>query len=97
MRRRKMLAAGIAVVVAAAVFAAIGFGRGASAVPALGGGAEVAPADTAAFVALDTNMSSAQWQTLDGLFTVIGEQEQAIRKNPAARTTELLKKVFGSH
>jgi hypothetical protein len=35
-------------------------------------------------------------QTLDGLFTVIGEQEQAIRKNPAARTTELLKKVFGS-
>lgn len=36
-------------------------------------------------------------QTLDGLFTVIGEQEQAIRRNPAARTTELLKKVFGSH
>ncbi|MCX7512985.1 DUF4197 domain-containing protein [Frateuria sp. STR12] len=35
-------------------------------------------------------------QTLDGLFTMIGEQEQAIRKNPAARTTELLKKVFGS-
>ena len=36
-------------------------------------------------------------QTLDGLFTMIGEQEQAIRKNPAARTTELLKKVFGRH
>ncbi|HET6807377.1 MAG TPA: DUF4197 domain-containing protein [Frateuria sp.] len=35
-------------------------------------------------------------RTIDGLFTVIGEQEQAIRKNPAARTTELLKKVFGS-
>lgn len=35
-------------------------------------------------------------QTLDGLFTMIGEQEQAIRKNPAARTTDLLKKVFGS-
>jgi hypothetical protein len=35
-------------------------------------------------------------QTLDRLFTVIGEQEQAIRRNPAARTTELLKKVFGS-
>jgi hypothetical protein len=35
-------------------------------------------------------------ETLDGLFTMIGEQEQAIRKNPAARTTELLKKVFGS-
>jgi len=36
-------------------------------------------------------------QTLDGLFTMIGEQEQSIRRNPAARTTELLKKVFGSH
>jgi hypothetical protein len=35
-------------------------------------------------------------QTLDGLFTVIGEQEQSIRRNPAARTTDLLKKVFGS-
>ncbi|HEV2620659.1 MAG TPA: DUF4197 domain-containing protein [Frateuria sp.] len=35
-------------------------------------------------------------RTLDGLFTVIGEQEQSIRRNPAARTTELLKKVFGS-
>ncbi|MCW8806836.1 MAG: DUF4197 domain-containing protein, partial [Rhodanobacter sp.] len=34
-------------------------------------------------------------KTLDGLFTVIGEQEQSIRQNPAARTTDLLKKVFG--
>ena len=68
MRRRKVLAAGIAVVAAAAAFAAVGFGRATSAVPPLGGGAEVAPASTAAFVALDTNMSSAQWQALDGLF-----------------------------
>jgi hypothetical protein len=35
-------------------------------------------------------------QTLDGLFTMIGEQEQSIRRNPAARTTDLLKKVFGN-
>lgn len=34
-------------------------------------------------------------KTIDGLFTVIGEQEQSIRQNPAARTTDLLKKVFG--
>lgn len=34
-------------------------------------------------------------KTLDGLFTVIGEQEQSIRQNPAARSTALLKKVFG--
>ncbi|MEO5813046.1 MAG: DUF4197 domain-containing protein [Rhodanobacter sp.] len=34
-------------------------------------------------------------ETLNGLFTVIGEQEQSIRTNPAARGTDLLKKVFG--
>ncbi len=34
-------------------------------------------------------------KTLDGLFTTIGEQEQSIRHNPGARSTELLKKVFG--
>ncbi|CAM5361958.1 DUF4197 domain-containing protein [Rhodanobacter lindaniclasticus] len=36
-------------------------------------------------------------KTLDGLFTEIGAQEQSIRTNPAARTTDLLKKVFGGH
>lgn len=33
---------------------------------------------------------------LDGLFLVLGEEEQKIRQNPAARTTELLQKVFGA-
>jgi hypothetical protein len=32
---------------------------------------------------------------LDGLFHVVGEQEKQIRTNPAARTTELLRDVFG--
>jgi hypothetical protein len=31
----------------------------------------------------------------DGLFTMIAEEEKRIRENPAARTTELLQKVFG--
>jgi len=31
---------------------------------------------------------------LDGLFTTLAREEQSIRANPAARTTELLKKVF---
>ncbi len=35
-------------------------------------------------------------KTLDGLFVTIAEQEKSIRDNPAARTTDLLKKVFGS-
>lgn len=34
-------------------------------------------------------------KTLDGLFTTIGEQEQSIRHNPGARSTDLLKEVFG--
>ena len=34
-------------------------------------------------------------RTLAGLFRVIGEEEQRIRTSPAARTTGLLKRVFG--
>ncbi|HEY8586221.1 MAG TPA: DUF4197 domain-containing protein [Rhodanobacter sp.] len=34
-------------------------------------------------------------KTLDGLFATIAEQEQSIRRNPGARTTRLLRKVFG--
>lgn len=32
----------------------------------------------------------------DGLFTMIAKEEQGIRTNPAARTTDILKKVFGA-
>lgn len=35
-------------------------------------------------------------RTLDGLFTVLGQEETRIRQDPAARTTELLREVFGS-
>jgi len=31
---------------------------------------------------------------LEGLFLMLGQEEQAIRKNPAARVTDLLKQVF---
>jgi hypothetical protein len=34
-------------------------------------------------------------KALDGLFYTLGEQEKEIRKDPAARTTSLLKEVFG--
>ena len=33
-------------------------------------------------------------KALDGLFHYLGIEEAAIRTNPAARTTDLLKKVF---
>lgn len=32
---------------------------------------------------------------LEGLFTLLGQEEAAIRQNPAARSSELLQKVFG--
>ena len=35
-------------------------------------------------------------KALDALFLKIAEQEKLIRQNPAARTTELLRKVFGA-
>ena len=34
-------------------------------------------------------------KALDGLFYMLGQQEKAIRTNPAARSTALLKQVFG--
>ncbi len=34
-------------------------------------------------------------KALDGLFHMVGEEERKIRKDPTARTTELLKEVFG--
>ena len=34
-------------------------------------------------------------KTLDGLFHYVAREEVAIRQNPAARTTELLQRVFG--
>ena len=44
-------------------------------------------------VDLDAYVTS---RALDGLFLKIAEQERLIRENPAERTTEILRKVFGS-
>ena len=35
-------------------------------------------------------------KSLDGLFYAVGQEEKKIRTDPAARTTDLLKKVFGN-
>jgi hypothetical protein len=35
-------------------------------------------------------------QALEGLFKVVAAEEKRIRENPVARTTELLKSVFGA-
>lgn len=44
-------------------------------------------------VDLDHHVTSS---ALDGLFRMVGEEEKKIRKDPAARVTELLKKVFAT-
>ena len=36
-------------------------------------------------------------KALDGLFYILGQQEKEIRTNPMARTTPLLKEVFGKN
>lgn len=36
-------------------------------------------------------------EALDGLFYMVGEEEKNIRKDPAARVTDLLKEVFGKN
>jgi len=50
------------------------------------GAAAVGPFDLEQYVA---------GKAVDGLFTILGEEEKKIRKDPAARATKLLKKVFG--
>jgi len=49
------------------------------------------PLVTAPALDLETYVTE---HTLDGLFTVLGEEEKKIRENPAARTTDLLRRVF---
>ena len=42
-----------------------------------------------------TNGSYVNGKAQDGLFTLIAQEEKNIRENPVARTTDILKKVFG--
>jgi len=45
--------------------------------------------------ALHIRQADLTGKALDGLFTMVGEEEKKIRTNPAAQTTDLLRKVFG--
>ena len=46
---------------------------------------------------VNTDLSAYVTQkAMDGIFYQVGLEEQKIRKDPVARTTDLLKKVFGS-
>jgi hypothetical protein len=51
------------------------------------------PLSTAESIDLDHYVTE---KALDGLFHMLGQEEAKIRANPAARTTEILKKVFAN-
>lgn len=55
---------------------------------------DAVPFGTAAVGSLDLD-NYVTTKAVDGLFTMLGEEEKKIRTNPAARGTELLRKVFG--
>ncbi|MGZ4355068.1 MAG: DUF3352 domain-containing protein [Gaiellaceae bacterium] len=66
--RARMILGVAAAVSAAGLLAGCGGSSGAGSGSAtIGAGAAVAPADSVAFVAIDTNVSSAQWQAVNGL------------------------------
>jgi hypothetical protein len=54
----------------------------------------------AAFGAVDAKSANVESyvtdQALNGLFTVIADQERALRENPAAAATNIAKKVFST-
>ena len=55
------------------------------------------PGQLAGLQPVSTNLGS--WVTtkaLDGLFVKIADEEKAIREDPLARVTDLLRRVFGS-
>lgn len=57
--------------------------------------ARAGPFASLAGVKMDVNAYVTN-KALEGLFVRVAEEEKSIRSNPAARTSEILKKVFGS-
>ena len=71
------------------------FGGGASApsTPSAAASAAVTPAQPNSLK--NQMIGFAVEKALDGLFFYVGEEERAIRRDPAKRTTDLLRRVFG--
>lgn len=67
MRKRLIVIAVAAAAAVAAGLVAAGWSSSASSSTDLGGAASVAPANAAAFVAIDSDLSSGQWKTVAGL------------------------------
>src|SRR6266478_3193819 len=79
MRTRTTFAAAFVIATLGLAVAACGGGSGAGS-SGLGGAASVAPSNAVGFVALDTNVSSSQWQTVDGLLKKFPSQGDLMTK-----------------
>jgi hypothetical protein len=69
MRLRPLFVSAAAVIAATALTATGCAGAGATGAPSLGGAAARVPADSVAFVAVDSDLSSGQWRATDGLLS----------------------------
>jgi hypothetical protein len=79
MRARTTLATALVTATVGLTAAGCG-GMGGAASSDLGGAASVAPSDAVGFVALDTNVSSGQWQAVDGLLKKFPSQGDLMTK-----------------
>jgi len=79
MRARTIVATGLVIATASLVAAGCGGGSGAASSD-LGGAASIAPTDAVGFVAVDTALSSTQWQAVDALLTKFPSQGDLMTK-----------------
>ena len=78
--RARTIVAGIAAASAVGLALAGCGGMGSAGSSSLGGAASLAPADAVAFVALDSNVSSAQWSAVDGLLRKFPAHDELLAK-----------------
>ena len=102
MRARTILGAA-AVTVAAVLLAGCGGGSTTGSGGDLGAGASVAPANAVAFVAVDTDVSSSQWQAVDALLqkfpghdALLEKLEQSLTKKTSLDWTTDVQPALGS-
>ena len=80
MRARTIFATALSVATVGLTAAGCGGSSGGAAASDLGGAASVAPSDAIGFVALDTSITSAQWQAVDGLLKKFPAQGDLMTK-----------------
>lgn len=79
MRARTAFASAVTTAIVGLAAAGCGGGTGVASSD-LGGAASIAPSDSVGFVALDTDVSSSQWQTVDGLLKKFTSQGDLMTK-----------------